>query len=226
MSGIGNGPGNSAMMMVNRMHARHRLLLDAYRDVIVDSNVLHLGAEDGRWCYAFASAGAARVVGVEQNAEPVSKFSRHPDIGLRERIDLRCADPMKELAAEVQAERRYDVVAMFDLLENVADLFLLFSHIRALAPRLVILDGVFLISDDPVLRMVNHPVPSGEGEGPLRPRAVPGPRALQVIAEALDYELEWVDWTQVPENQRVGLSDYFVTDGQKRASCTMVPRGL
>ena len=224
MSGSGEGPDNPAMMMVSRMHARHGVLLDAYRHVIADSTVLHLGAEDGRWCYAFASAGALQVVGVEKSAEQVSKFTRYPDIGLRERIDLRCADPMEELSAEVRAERRYDVVAMFDLLENVADLFLLFSYIRALGPRLVILDGVFLISEDPVLRIVSQPVPSGEGGGPLRPRAVPGPRALEIIAEALDFDLEWIDWTQVAEDGRIGLADYFATHGEKRASCTLIPR--
>jgi len=217
---------NDKFVAVNRMHARHAMLIDSHRHIISNANVLHLGAQDGRWCYAFAAAGALQVVGVEEDPDLVEQFSRYPDVGMRERIDLRCANPIRELVAEINAERRYEVVALFDLLENVADLYHLFDLIRQLGPRIIILDGIFVISNTPILQLVNDDTPDGAMDGQRRPRAVPSHCALDILADALDYELEWTDWSQVPEEGRSGIRDYYTTKGQVRASCTMIPRSI
>lgn len=211
---------------VSRMHARHAMLIDAHRHVISDANVLQLGAGDGSWCFAFAAAGASQVIGIEEDASLVERFSDYPDVGMRERIELRCAKPLKALVAEINAGRQYEVVALFDLLSNVADLYHLFYLIQQLQPNMIILDGLFVIADSPILELVSSDTPDGALDGQRRPRAVPSQCALDIIADALDYELEWVDWNSVPEDGRSGVPDYFTTKGRKRASCTMVPRGL
>lgn len=218
--------GSGKFDSVNRMHARHAMLVDAHRHVISDANVLQLGAGDGRWCFAFAAAGALQVVGIEEDAKLVERFSVYPDVGMRERIELRCANPIKELVAEIAAKRRYEVVALFDLLTDVADLYHLFDLIKQLNPHMIILDGLFVISDAPILELVSSDTPDGALDGKRRPRAVPSHCALDIIADALEFELEWIDWNAVPEGGRSGVPDYYTTKGQKRASCTMVPRAL
>lgn len=225
------GPGESyeasnKSLAVGRMHARHAMLIDAHRHVISNANVLQLGAGDGRWCFAFAAAGALQVVGIEENAKLVDQFRQYPDVGMRERIELRCANPLQELVAEIKADRHYEVVALFDLLENVADLYHLFDLIQRLGPRMVILDGLFVISDAPILELVGSDTPDGALDGQRRPRAVPSQCALDIIADALDFELEWTDWSIVPEEGRKGIPDYFATKGKMRASCTLIPRTL
>lgn len=215
MSGFGDFE-SQRTMMVNRLHARHAMLVDEYRHVIADSSVLHLGAEDGRWCYTFASAGALQVVGVEASAELVRRFERYPDVGLRERIELRCAGYLEEVEAEVAANRRYDVVALFDVLEEVADPARLIAAVSRLKPRLVIVDGEFVISDEPVIRLVSTANHAGL-------RNLPSPSALEKMGQATGMELDWLDWTRIPEDGRIGLSDYYRTEGRKRASAILMP---
>ena len=216
MSGFGDWESHR-MMMVNRMHARHAMLVDEFRHVIADSSVLHLGAEDGRWCYTFASAGALQVVGVEASQELVRRFERYPDVGLRERIELRCAEYLEEVEAEVTAGRRYDVVALFDVLEAVADPARLVAQVARLAPRLIILDGEFVITEEPVIRLV-----AVQGHAGLR--NLPSPAAVETMAAQAGFDLDWLDWTRIPDDGRIGLSDYYRTQDRKRASAILTPR--
>ncbi|MDQ7069642.1 MAG: class I SAM-dependent methyltransferase [Rhodobacterales bacterium] len=97
---------------VSRMHARHAMLIDAHRHVISNANVFQLGAGDGTWCFAFAAAGASQVIGIEEDAKLVERFSDYPDVGMRERIELRCAKPLKALVEEISVGRQYEVVAL------------------------------------------------------------------------------------------------------------------
>ena len=48
-----------------RMNARHEFLIADFAEEIIGAKVIDLAAHDGRWCYAFAGAGAAWVVGIE-----------------------------------------------------------------------------------------------------------------------------------------------------------------
>lgn len=218
MTGSADGDAQR-MMMVNRLHARHSMLVDEFRHVVADSSVLHLGAEDGRWCYTFASAGALQVVGIEASAELVRRFERYPDVGLRERIELRCASYLEEVEAEVAADRQYDVVALFDVLEEVADPARLIAAVSRLRPRLVIVDGEFVISDEPVIQLVSTPSHPDI-------RKLPSPAALAAMADAAGLEPQWLDWTRIPEDARIGLSDYYRVEGRKRASAILVPGRL
>ncbi|SLN19052.1 Methyltransferase domain protein [Roseovarius gaetbuli] len=142
-NGVAGFMGDGLTMMANRTQARHALLVDAFRHAIADSTVMLIGAEDGAWCYALAAAGGLQVVGIEKNADQVERFMRLPDVGLRERIDMRCADPLEELRSEVDAGRQYDVVILFDMLDSVTDLYELFGLLGELGPHLVIVDGLF-----------------------------------------------------------------------------------
>ena len=59
---------------VPRMNKRFEALIEPNKDVVSGAKVLDLASHDGRWCYAFAGAGAASVVGIEGRQEMVDKF--------------------------------------------------------------------------------------------------------------------------------------------------------
>lgn len=209
-------------MMANRIQARHAMLVDMFRHVIADATVMLLGAEDGRWCYTFAAAGALQVVGVERSQDLVDRFSRLPDVGLRERIEMRHANPVDELQEDVKAGRTYDVVALFDVLDNVQDLHEVLHHIASLKPRLVIVDGLFAVTDDPVFVIERHRGPVRGGA--KRQRLIPSRGAIALAAEDAGFDLDWLEWSQIPEEARLGLSDYYQSGSQRRFSLTLMPK--
>jgi len=208
-------------MMANRMQARHAMLVDGFRHVIADSTVLLLGAEDGRWCYSFAAAGALQVVGVEPCGELVERFSRLPDIGLRERIDLRNADVLEEMIAEAQAGRRYDVVVLFDVLEGAVPLHDWFMAIMALHPRLVIGDGLFATTNDPIMALER---PRRPIHGATATRLIPSHGAIAMASRDAGFDLDWIDWGRLHDDGRLGLSDYYQNGSKSRGSFTLMPK--
>ncbi|EAQ25403.1 class I SAM-dependent methyltransferase [Roseovarius sp. 217] len=204
----------------NRAQARHAMLIDAFRHAIADSSVMLVGAGDGAWCYALAAAGGLQVVGIETDPSLGERFGRLPDVGLRERIDLRCADPIEEIRSEVRAGRQYDVVILFDLLDQGADLHDLFGLIRELEPRLVVVDGWFVASEDPILWIER----SREAlAGRARPTRVPSQGAVAMVAFDSGFDLDWIDWTVLDPDVRQGLEDYYATGPKRRASFTLTP---
>lgn len=215
--------GDGLTMMANRTQARHALLIDAYRHAIADSTVMLLGAEDGVWCYAIAAAGGLQVVGIENNADQVERFMRLPDVGLRERIDMRCADPLEELRSEIKAGRQYDVIILFDMLDGVTDLYEFVGLLADLGPRLVIVDGQFGRSEEPVFT-IERPHASLAGVG--RPYLLPSRGAVAMVAYDMGFDLDWIDWTALDEDVRLGLDDYYAQGDKIRASFTLTPEQI
>jgi hypothetical protein len=208
-------------LMANRVQARHAMLVDVFRHIIADSTVMLLGAEDGRWCYTFAAAGALQVVGVEPSFDLVARFSRLPDVGMRERIEMRHASPIEELHEDAEAGRTYDVVVLFDVLENISDLYELLHHVAAVSPRLVVIDGLFAVTDEAIFMIERHRGPVQDGV--KQQRLIPSRGAITRAAEDIGFAVDWVDWRQIPEDSRMGLSDYYQSGAQKRFSLVLTP---
>ncbi len=219
-NGVAGFMGDGLTMMANRTQARHALLVDAFRHAIADSTVMLIGAEDGAWCYALAAAGGLQVVGIEKNADQVERFMRLPDVGLRERIDMRCADPLEELRSEVEAGRQYDVVILFDMLDSVTDLYELFGLLGELGPHLVIVDGLFGQSEEPIFT-IERPREALLGQG--RPYLLPSRGAVAMVAYDMGFDLDWIDWNLLDDDVRLGLSDYYSEGPTLRASFTLMP---
>lgn len=200
----------------NRFQARHALLLDGFRHVVSDSTVLVLGAGNGQWCYAYAAAGALNVIGIDGDQTLVDGFSDLPDIGLRERIEMRCSEPFVELDEEVRCLRQHDIVALLDVLSGQADLHWVFRQVAALAPRMVIVDDIFASSHEPILLLHG---PAKQGLPPL----LPSTGALEQVARETGFEVNPLDWNALEEEDRIGLADYYQTGRVRRASYALIP---
>jgi predicted RNA methylase len=75
-----------------RLNKRFEILITPFSRDIAGAHVLDLGAHDGRWAYAFAGAGAAKVTGIEARAEVAALLQDFPDAALKARITMRVQD--------------------------------------------------------------------------------------------------------------------------------------
>lgn len=204
----------------SRHQARHAMILDCFRHMIADTTVLCLGAGDGQWCRDLAMAGALHVLGVEESPALVEAFKRSAGIGAAERIEMVAATPQDKLAELAEAGRQIDVVLGFDLFENTGDLSRIFMHLMQLRPRIVFSDGLITPSEDPVLRLQRVRTKAQVG---AQMRLIPSPPAIEMVARFTGFEVDWTDWSQIPETARAGLGDYYRSGPVVRSSFTMIP---
>jgi len=217
---------------VPRLNRRHDVIIGAHAADIAGARVLDLGAHDGRWSYAFAGAGARAVVGIEGRADVAARLDHWPDPALRTKVNLRVDDVFDGIEKAIAAGERYDVVAVLGLFYHIMDHLRLLRLIRALGPRLVIVDSEFALRPNPVIllksewtdRPLNAP-PQIAGQ-PKAVVGIPSFAAMEMMAEAMDFSLQWWDWDNLPVNQRAGVSDYYRPQGQgkRRATCALRPR--
>ncbi len=218
--------------MTDRMNWRHKFLISAYENDIKDASVLDLGANDGRWSYAFAGAGADRVTGIEARARLIAEFKHFPDPRLRARVDLRCQDIFEAIRSDIANGVTYDVIAVFGVFYHIMDHFGLLRLLRDLDPKLIIIDSEFIQRDNPVIQLVKERTDIDINAAPQIPNqktavvGIPTFRAMDVMAEALDYELEWADWTIVPQEHHWLAPEYFrpATGQRRRATVALRPR--
>jgi len=215
---------------VRRLNERHAVLIEPVAREIAGARVLDLAAHDGRWAYAFAGAGAASVVGIEGRGELIARFAQFPDAALKARVTLREGDIFDGLEAALAAGERYDVIGVLGIFYHIMDHFRLLRLVHALGPRLVIVDGDFTQANNAMIQLLRESV-----ENPLNAIAqidgqeraligIPSMKAMEMMADALDYSCDWLDWNHVPAEERGPLADYFRPQGKRRASCLLRPR--
>jgi 2-polyprenyl-3-methyl-5-hydroxy-6-metoxy-1,4-benzoquinol methylase len=215
----------------DRMNRRHQFLVNDFADDIAGARVLDLGAHDGRWSYAFAAAGAASVVGIEARALSAARLTEFPDSTLRAKVLMRVDDVYSGLEKAIAAGERFDVVAVYGLLYHLMDHFRLFTLIKALKPTLVIVDSEFNKRPGAIITLTTE-----RTDNPLNAAAqfagqtnavkgIPSKSALELMAKALDYGVQWSDWDRLAPDDRSGVRDYYPQEDRKllRATCALRP---
>lgn len=208
---------------VPRMNKRYQFLIEHFKEDIDGARVLDLASHDGRWCYAFAGAGARKVVGIEARGELVEQFQHYPDEDLRSRVDLRSGDLYQFIDQEVAKGKSYDVIGVFGILYHLMDHHRLFQALRGLRPKLVIVDSEFMLRPGPMIQLIRektsnilNAAPQYDGQE-VAVKGIPSFPAMEVMADVLNYDIEWVDWDQLTD--RTGVSDYFAQENIRRATC-------
>jgi len=214
---------------VPRMNRRFEVLIEPHKDEINGARVLDLASHDGRWCYAFAGAGAASVVGIEGRQEMVDKFVDYPDEDLKAKIELRVGDLYDGMEAAIANGETYDVIGVFGILYHLMDHFRLFQLVRRLKPKLVIVDSEFMLRPAPIMMLVTertsnvlNAIPQYEGQERAI-KAVPSFKAMERMAEALAFDCEWHDWDARDKYDRRGVSDYYREKDMRRGTCVLRP---
>jgi hypothetical protein len=211
---------------VDRLDSRHRFLVEPYANELAGARVLDLAAHDGRWSYAMSAAGAAFVHAVEPEEDNAAGFAHFPAGPVKDRVRMRVGDVLDLLAREVEAGRRYDVVALLGLLHRTAEHARMLSLVHALSPRLVVVDAAVLPREAPVIRLSEEPAHRAglEVGPPTVVVGVPSASALELMARTLGYEVSWQDLSGLGDDERAGLEDYFRPAGARvRRTCALRP---
>jgi hypothetical protein len=212
-----------------RLNRRHAVFISPLASEIAGGRVLDLAAHDGRWAYAFAGAGAREVVGIEGRPELIARFDAFPDPALRARVTLRQGDIFDGMQAALDAGERYDVVGVLGILYHVMDHFRLFRMVREFQPKLIIVDGDFAMVNNAMIQLMRESTNNelnaiAQVEGQQRALiGIPSVRAMEMFADALGYDIEWLDWSHVPQAERGPLADYYRAKGKCRATCLLRP---
>jgi hypothetical protein len=219
---------------VGRLNKRFEFLINGFSQDVTGARVLDLGAHDGRWAYAFAAAGAQQVTAIEAREDVAAQFRSFPDPVLKNRVAMRVQDVFAGLEAAVAGGERYDVVAIYGLLYHVMDHFRLLYLVHQLAPKLIIVDGDFVKQQGAVIRLVCertdrvlNAAPQFAGQS-VAVKGIPSRAALEMMADALDYDVTWSDWGRLAPDLRSGVADYYPTPDRslRRATCALRPRRL
>lgn len=214
---------------IHRLNTRKRYIVDVWADELAGATVLDLAAHDGRWSYALAAAGAAKVVGIEARPELIARYDAFPDTPFKPRVKLRQGDIYDALDQMARNGRRFDVVALFGILYHVMDHMRLMRRIAELRPRLVLVDSEFLVASNPMVQILHEATHKDvnatalfEGQA-VTLVGVPSMGAMEAMAGVLGYRTEWSDWDVLPKDERHWLHDYYRPGRKRRMTCALRP---
>ena len=216
---------------IKRLDVRRDLIVTPFEDDIRGRRVLDLASHDGRWSYALAAAGASEVVGIEGRPELIETFAGFPDDDVRARVRFVEGDLFEQLEGMVAAGERFDVVAVYGIFYHVMDHYRLLRLIAKVRPQLVIIDSEWMIQRGPMIRVVLedtrkilNAIPEDHRQV-MAPKGIPSRTALELMATALGYRTEWVDWERLPRRRRQVVADYFRTppSPNRRGTCALRP---
>ncbi len=215
---------------VRRLNRRHRMIIDPLADEIAGEAVLDLAAHDGRWAHAFSAAGARSVLGIEGRQELIDRYAHYPASATKDRVTLRAGDIFDGVDGEIAQGNQYGVIGVLGIFYHIMDHFRLLKQLRKLGPKLVIVDGDFALAGGAVIVLAKervdkplHAIAQIEGQETAI-IGIPSFRAMEVMAEVLDYECTWLNWNRVPLEKRGPLGDYYRTDMKCRGTCILRPR--
>ena len=220
----GYGSGSS-----NRLNWRFKHIVEPFGDDLKAARVLDVAAHDGRWSYAFASMGAASVLGVEGRPELVERFANFPESRFKDRVRLKANELFDELSDLTDNKQTFDVVALFGILYHIMDHYRLMKYVSMLQPKLVIVDGEFIISSENIISLVRertdrnlNAISSYDGQE-FTVVGILSLGAMEQLADAIGYKCIWSNWDSVPDSERNFVKDYFRDGNKQRRTCCLRP---
>lgn len=210
-----------------RLNLRHRELIERNRDVLAGARVLDIASHDGRWSLAALDAGAAHVTGVEARPELVAHAEQSlatygADPGSYRFI---AGDLFGVLARE---HLDVDVVQCFGFLYHTLRYPELFSRLRRLEPRHLLLDtrvepgkGKFIKVLVNEAARESHAAVDDYTAGSKTLVGWPSPGALRLMLKTYGFRVEHeVDWEAATEATGRKLMDRYKKGARVTWRCT------
>ncbi len=214
---------------VQRMNLRWNHIIKPFEQEIAGARLLDLAAHDGRWSYAFAGAGAKEVVAIEGRQELVEKFRSFPDSLFKNAVKISVGDLFPFCRDAVAKGEQFDVIAILGIFYHIMshyDLLVLASRMK---PRLIIVDSTFLDVPHHVIRVQQEPTKGARNAIPhfvgqlAAPVGIVSLPALHRMAATIGYSVKQVLWTDVPDEMKAPVKDYFRPEKNRRFTVELRP---
>lgn len=212
-----------------RLNLRFKHIVEPFQADLQDARVLDIAAHDGRWSYALASVGAASVLGIEGRPKLIEKFQSFPETTFKSKVSLKANDLFEEVRQLSEAKRFFDVVALFGIFYHIMDHLSLLKLISELKPKLIIVDGEFMITAEEHIQLVKertdnvlNAISAFDGQE-FAVVGIPSVGAMEQMADAVGYNCSWTDWSSVPITERGPVKDYFREGNKQRRTCSLRP---
>ncbi|WP_120499795.1 methyltransferase domain-containing protein [Roseovarius sp. EL26] len=212
---------------VYRLNQRYRLIVEPFASDLKNARVLDLACHDGRWSYALAAAGAREVTGVEARQELVDRFAGFPEINFKPNVKLLCGDIFDVMEKMVVDGMQFDVIAVYGIFYHIMDHMRLLKLCQKLEPKLIIIDGEFIEANNGMIQLVLENTENVLNATPISGNlsqtvvGIPSRQATEMMAEAIGYELAWLDKERILGRDRQGMHDYFRKARKVRSTCTL-----
>ena len=212
---------------VVRLNLRHRMIVEPLLPLFKGRSVLDIGARDGRWAYAFATAGAAVVTALEEHSDLVRRFESLPDDEAKSRITMKCANIFEGLEQEIALGNQYEIITIMGYFHYISDQFRLLSLLGQLRPKVIIVDSEFALTKDPVIALFDgDEVEDMDAVSNLwhdRPPLVGllSQEALKAMGQSVGYQCDWINWDRLGPDDRPPVREYFTSDRSRRFTCLM-----
>lgn len=193
-----------------RLRHRYEAIIGKNRDLFRNARVLAIHSGDGRWCYAALDAGAAHVVGVENERAQV-EVARNSFAKLG--VDPKSYEFVTgEILAALRPFRpgSFDLVLCQDF-AKLPDPHLFFQRLRRLQPKHVILDTAVIAGKVPMISFkLKEPDRTGSNSGARSAaiRAVPNHELIRILCDYFDFRWRLIDWRGLGIADWTGIHDY------------------
>ena len=212
---------------VDRLNLQYQMIVEPLLPLFEGRSVLEIGAKDGRWAYAFAKAGAAYVIALEENSALVQTFQSFPKDTARARVQMKCVDIFEHLEHKISLGQRLDIVAIMGSFHCITDHMRLLRLLRRLEPKVVIIDDALALSADQAIKLCDSEkaeemdILRSESAAQNSLTRLPSQTALKAMAQNVGYQCDWIDWDKLAPDDRQHVPDYFRVDGSRRFTCLM-----
>lgn len=192
-----------------RLNLRHRELIERNKDVLAGTRVLDVASHDGRWCLPALDAGAAHVTGIEARPELVEHAEENlAAYGAKSRSYRFITGDVFAVLAKERLD--VDVVQCFGFVYHTLRYPELFSRLRALEPRYLLLDTRVEPGKDPYIRVLlndskaqAHAAADDFTEGTKTLVGHPTKRALRAMLGVYGFKVEHaVEWDEATKDAK------------------------
>ena len=212
---------------VARLNLRHRMIVEPLLPLFKGRSVLDIGARDGRWAYAFATAGATKVTALEEHSHLVRRFENLPDDEAKSRITLKCSNIFEGLQQEIAARNQHEIITIMGYFHYISDQFRLLSLLGKLQPKVIIVDSEFALDTGPVIALFDgedvEDMDAMSNPWHTNPPLVglPSQEALKAMGLSIGYQCDWIDWGKLGLDDRPPVREYFRNERRRRFTCLM-----
>lgn len=209
-----------------RLNLRHAALIEANQEVLEGARVLDIASHDGRWTLAALEAGAAHVTGIEARPELVANAEQTLDRYGADEGTYRFVTG-DVFAALDREDLEVDVVQCFGFLYHTLRYPELFSQLRRLEPRHLLLDTRVHVADGKVIAIkVNeanaqaHAAVDDYTEGTKTIVGWPSPDALRLMLRVYGFRVESeYDWAAASEGTGAKMVGRYKAGGRVTWRC-------